>query len=150
MCKEHVVKESHQRLRIQCFGNFEVFVDEKPVTFPRKKSKELFAYLIDRRGSQVSMAEISSILWEDGEYNISRNNQIHSFLHDLVKTLDDLGEKDIIFKSRNAIAVDTSKFTCDAYDFINGDIMAINSYNGEYMYQYSWAEFSNGLFNKLD
>lgn len=137
------------KLRVQCFGSFEVFVKGKPLAFSRQKSKELFAYLIDRRGAQATMAEIASILWEDGRYDSSRNSQIHSFLHDLGKTLMAVGEKDIILRRRNAIAVDVSRIECDSYACLDGDPAAINAYFGEYMSQYPWAEFTTGSFAKL-
>ena len=142
------IPNSH-RFRVQCFGNFEVFIDGEPVSFPRQKSKELFAYLIDRRGAQSTMAEIANVLWEDGKYDISRNNQIHSYLHDLVKTLAALGEPDVISRKSNAIADDVTKLSCDAYDCLDGDPAAINKYTGEYMYQYSWAEFTTTALLKL-
>ncbi len=133
-----------KNLFIQCFGNFEVFLDGKPLSFHRKKSKEVLAYLIDRKGATVSISEIASILWEDGVFDISRTNQIHTFLHDLAKTFKAVGEDNILIKSRNAVSVDTSKFDCDFYDCIKGDPAAINEYTGEYMLQYSWAELTGG------
>lgn len=38
------------RIRAQTFGNFEIFVDDKPLHFSLSKTKELLAYLVDRRG----------------------------------------------------------------------------------------------------
>ena len=46
------------RLRVQTFGNFEVFWKEQPVRFERSKTRELFAYLIDRRGARSTMASL--------------------------------------------------------------------------------------------
>ena len=46
-----------KRVRVQTFGGFDIFVDGRPVTFKRAKSKELLAYLIDRRGVSVTAAE---------------------------------------------------------------------------------------------
>lgn len=46
-----------------------MFCGDEPLRFSRQRSKELLAYLIDRRGAQTSMAEIASVLWEDGQYN---------------------------------------------------------------------------------
>lgn len=144
-----VARPKSGKLRVQCFGSFEVFADGKPVSFPRRKSKELFAYLIDRRGVQVSMAEIAEALWEDGKYDLSRNNQIHSFLHDLIKTLDALGEKDVVLRQRNAISVDVSRVDCDVYLCMSGSPAAINAYTGEYMTQYAWAEFTAGTLTTM-
>lgn len=41
-------------IRIQTFGNFEVFVNEKPIVFERHKVKELLAYLVTRKGAYVT------------------------------------------------------------------------------------------------
>lgn len=41
-----VPKKDH-RLKVQTFGNFDVFMNGQAVHFARLKSKELFAYLID-------------------------------------------------------------------------------------------------------
>ena len=39
----HPLPEFNCRVRIQTFGNFEVFVDGRPLKFPRKKCKECLA-----------------------------------------------------------------------------------------------------------
>ena len=54
-----------QGLRIQTFGNFEVFADGRPPQFKYAKAKELLAYLVDRRGALCSNKEIIGILWEE-------------------------------------------------------------------------------------
>ncbi len=138
------VPSSSHRIYVQCFGNFEVFMDNKPIIFHRKKAKEVFAYLIDRKGASVSLAEIASVLWEDGMFGLSRANQIHTFLSDLVKTFKDLGEPNMIIKSRNAISVNVSLLDCDFYDCVGKNPATINQYTGEYMSQYSWAELTGG------
>ena len=38
-------------IKIQCFGNFEIFVGGRALAFKRSKSKELLAYLVDRNGA---------------------------------------------------------------------------------------------------
>ena len=54
-----------KNLQVKCFGNFEVFKDGVPVKFSRTKSKELFAYLVDREGAAVNVNELNAILWEE-------------------------------------------------------------------------------------
>ena len=44
--------------------------------------------------------------------------------------------------------MDISTFDCDLYDYEKGDVKAINSFHGEYMSQYSWAEYSLIFLNK--
>jgi len=138
----HVPAES--KIRVQTFGNFDVFIEGKPLIFGRLKAKEAFAYLIDRKGSAVTTAEIACILWEDKEYNRSLQNQTQVIISSMMKTLKDNGIGDIIIKKRNQIAVDKTKIKCDYYDFIDWDVTAVNTYAGEYMTNYSWAEMTAG------
>lgn len=130
-------------IRVQTFGNFDVFIDNKQVAFQREKAKELFAYLIDRNGAAITTGEIVSILWEDRPSDKTTLNQAHTIISSLKKTLKELGAGNIIIKTWNHIAIDTSKLKCDVYDFYKGDAIAVNSYRGEYMAQYSWAEMTN-------
>ena len=55
-------EEAHEKLRVQTFGNFAVFYRGQPVRFHRTRTRELFAYLIDRRGAGSTMGELVSIL----------------------------------------------------------------------------------------
>ena len=50
------------KVEVKTFGNFDVFVGDTLVTFEREKSKELLAYLIDRRGSSVTTEQISFLM----------------------------------------------------------------------------------------
>lgn len=50
--------------------------------------------------------------------------------------------EDVLLCRRNQFAIDPDKVECDYYKFLKKDVSAINSYRGEYMKQYSWAEFS--------
>ena len=136
------------RISIRCFGNFEVFADGKPAAFTRSKSKELFAYLVDRCGAGSTVAEIAAILWDDGQYSISRKNQIHNFFSELKKSLSALGLEDVLICSYNSYAIDRKLIDCDLYRCIGGDVAAINSYCGEYMAQHSWAELTAGMLTQ--
>ncbi len=137
------------RLRVQTFGNFEAFIGGKPLSFDREKAKELLAYLIDRNGASVTTAEIASVLWENIPYDRSTKNRVTSTVASLKKTLVKAGVGDILVKTWNHLAIDPSKIDCDLYNFLQGDVLAVNSYRGEYMSSYSWAELSNGaLFHQ--
>ncbi len=136
----HPLIQSQPDIFVRCFGNFEVFVRGEPVVFRRTKSKELFAYLVDNNGARVSMGELLSCLWEDGENSTSRNSQLRMFISDVRKTFEDLGFADVIVKEYNAVAVRTEMLSCDYFDFLNGDANAANAWRGEYMRQYSWGE----------
>ena len=140
----HPPAKETDALFIHCFGNFEVFYHGEPMMFKRSKSKELLAYLIDNKGAMVSMGELISALWEDGENSLSRNSQLRMFISDIRKTFEEAGLPDIILKEYNAVAVRTDKLPCDYFRFLKGDPEAVNAYHGEYMKQYSWSEMRIG------
>ena len=146
-----VVSKSDKRMLVQTFGNFEVFVDGTPLKFVSARSKELFAYLVDRRGTSATPVEIAAVLWEDKPYDKSLRNQIQAAISEMMKTLKECELGDMINKSWNQIAVDKSKIKCDYYDMLDMIPSAVNAYCGEYMANYSWAEMTAAaLSSKLN
>lgn len=131
-------------LRVQCFGTFEVFYQGKPVQFGRSLAKELFAYLIDRKGASANTAQICDILWEDSHDAARRHHYFRNLMAELKKVLQQCGSSDALICRRNSFAIDVDKLECDYYKFLKNDVTAINSYHGEYMTQYSWAEMTAG------
>lgn len=145
-----IVREENTlpEVRVHTFGNFDVFVDGKPLVFERNKAKELFAYLIDRKGAGASTAEIAAVLWENRVYDRGIRSQTTRTISVLRKALSNNGVGDILVKSWNSLAIATEKIVCDAYAYEKGEAWAVNSYRGEYMNNYSWAEFTNGIMQK--
>ena len=133
-----------KRVRILTFGNFDVFVDGSPVKFERKQAKEILAYLVDKRGTSATYPELAAVLWEDEEYDRTKQKNLQVYIASLVKTLNALGVHDLVLKSRQGILVNTGIVDCDYYRFLEGDVKAINSFTGQYMSAYSWAEFTVG------
>lgn len=136
-------------VRVQTFDGFEVFVGGKPLVFGRAKSKELLACLVDRRGAGLTTREACSLLWEDGEYNISRKNYFQTLVHDLRRTLRQAGVESILVRTHNSIAIHPEAIDCDSYRFLDGDVRAVNSYRHNYLPGYSWAEFSVARLERL-
>lgn len=141
-----LAEQTDKDVHVQTFGGFEIFVDGKALSFRRAKSKELFALLVDRRGASVTTREACAVLWEDGWYDRERKNYFHTILTDLKATLKEAGIEHVLIKKHNSIAVDASQLECDCYKFLKGDPVAVNSYRKDYMPNYSWAEFSVGMF----
>lgn len=127
---------STKKLQIKCFGNFEIFHDGEPVKFSYQKSKEVFAYLVDREGSLINMNEINAVMWEEDHKSYLRN-----LIADIQQTLKSIDCSDIFIKKRNGCAIDTSKVDCDAYEYKKDNPNAVRMYRGEYMIQYPWAVF---------
>ena len=51
-----------QKIRFQCFGNFEAFVDNKPLVFKRAKTKELFINGLQEFWVSIPLARNSLVL----------------------------------------------------------------------------------------
>ena len=136
-------RQEPDKIQVRCFGYFEIYWHGKPVSFGRKQTKELFAFLVDRN-SICSSEEISDALWE-GDTNIKAcKTRLRGLLHDLKGTLSEMGMNNIVIRRRDAVGIDSSFLDCDYYRFLKGDIQAVNAFRGEYMKQYSWAESTLG------
>lgn len=132
------------KLRVQCFGHFEVFWRDQPVIFMRKQSKELFAFLIDREGAACTSEEIAAALWEDESDMKTAGERIRKLISDLKATLQKIGMEDVLIRQRRQLAVRRDLIDCDYYRMLEGDMTAVNAYRGEYMADYSWAELTAG------
>ena len=135
---EDLKPNSDKLLQVKCFGNFEVFKDGVPLKFKRQKSKELFAYLVDREGASTNMNELNAILWEE-----DKNSYLRNLIADIQDTLKEVDAQDVFVKRHNECFIDITKIDCDAYEYKNNNPDAIRSYRGEYMIQYSWALFND-------
>lgn len=134
--------KSSALLRVQCFGNFDVFTpDNEPLHFERSKSKEVFAYLVHRNGSSCTIKEIAAALFEDEPYDLKQQSYLQKIVSSMMKSLKKAGAEKAVFKKYNSLAVNTSVIDCDYYRFKELDPGAVNSYYSEYMTQYYWAEF---------
>lgn len=141
----HGPEDSGARLRVQCFGNFEAFgPDGKPLRFARRGAKELFAYLVARRGAGATLGELCSALW-DGEDDIEKKKPyVRTYFAALKKTLAGVGMAGAVRHTRDSYAVNTGMLECDYYRFLAMDPVAVNSYRSEFMSQYAWAEMFIG------
>ena len=127
--------EQKKRVRFHCFGNFEVFCDEKPVEFHFSRTKELLAYLVDRNGASVTAQQVLAAAFED---SISRV-YLYQLRGDLMQTLADLGVSDILHEMRGSIAIRRDRVECDYFDFLDGKS---DRRPTEYMTQYSFGEYT--------
>ena len=133
-----------KRLKVQAFGNFEVYLDGKPVVFKYRRTKELFAYLVDRLGAMCTVGEIIGILFEDES---GREDYFQKLRRDLLSTLEELGCENAIIHKRGMLGVVISEIQCDYYDCLSNKRDLASCYFGEYMTQYSFAEYTNAQLN---
>ena len=129
-----------RRLKVQTFGNFEAYIDGKPLDFKYRRTKELLAYLIDRAGAMCTVGEIIGILFEDEG---GREDYFQKLRRDLLSTLEDAGCESAIVHKRGMLGVVVSEIQCDYYDCLSNKKDFASCYFGEYMAQYSFAEYTN-------
>ena len=129
-------------LTVRCFGSFEVYADGVPLHFRRSKTKEMLAYLVDRRGAIVSSRELCTLLWENDAEDGRNLNYMHHLLGDLRKRLKEVGAESVLRSPAQGYSVDPSLLDCDYYRFLDGDPDALRQFTGEYMTNFSWAEYT--------
>ena len=135
----HPLEKTMPRIFVRTFGDFDVFVDGRVVTnFGRSKAKELFAYLVSKRGGTANKQELVAVLFGD-KHTRSIQDYFKKVFRELMDTLREYGIEKIIIKGYNEYAVDVNSFDCDLYDYDKGLPEAINAYKGEFMAQYEWA-----------
>ena len=137
------------RIYARTFGNFDLYVDGKPVVFARAKSKELLACLIDRQGGYVTRAAAFAALFEDEPYTRKRQKYFDVIIRSLRATLEDCGIGNIFEMNRGGLRICPEKLDCDAYRFFSGEENAIKSYRGEYMNAYSWANVMEAYMDRV-
>ena len=135
------IRQKEKPLTVKCFGNFEVYAKGEKLTFKRSKTKELFAFLIDRNGAGVTVAEIGVALWEDDEDKMNPN-YIHQLFRDLRQSLEAVGVEDIFERKNYFYSIKPEKLDCDYYSYLK---TGKPEFRGEYMSQYSWAEETCGM-----
>ena len=137
-----VVQE--KRIFVRCFGNFEVYMDGIPLRFKYERTKEMLAYLVDRKGALCSNGELVEVLFGDDK---NHDVYLRSLRKDLVDTLSAGNCGQVIAQQRGRLGIIPGEISCDYYDWCNGEHTA-GTYAQEYMSQYSWGEYTNGLLQR--
>ena len=125
---------------IRTFGYFDVFVGGKPIAFRNKKSKELLALLVDRRGGFISSDEAVSFLWEDEfvtAVTLSRYRKVALRLKNL---LEEYGIADIVESVDGKRRIVPERVSCDLYEYLEGEQEHKSLFTGSYLSNYSWGE----------
>ena len=133
-------QKNRKRVFAQTFGNFELFVDGKPVAFKYSRTKEIVALLVNNRGAQTTNGEIIGCLWEDDGDPEKKASYLSNLRQDLQNTLKKLRLTDIIVKQRGSLSIAADRIECDLYDWLAQKRESRYAYLGDYMNQYSWAE----------
>ena len=124
-------------LTVKCFGNFEVYAKEEMLQFKRSKTKELFAFLVDRNGAGMTAKQICAVLFSDDTDDNKNAAYIRQLVLDLKNTLKTVGAESILCHDTPYYRIDTNLLKCDYFNYLE---TGKPEFHGEYMSQYSWAE----------
>ena len=145
--RERTGERQVPHIAVQTFGNFDLIVDGERVCFARAKSKELFAFLVDKKGIRVSRAEVFQRLWPGEEYTRPRQKQLDVIIRSLRATLREYGISEILQLERGTLRIVPQVIDCDMYRLFAGDVRYENEYQGEYMTPYAWANLTEGYID---
>ena len=148
LSQRKAVQPKHH-IMVRTFGEFDLTVDGKVVSFSRAKAKELFAYLIDRHGGYVTRAFLYAALFEEKVYDRPAQKYLDVIIRSLRQTLQKAGIGEILEMSGGSLRICPEKLECDLYQFLDGNIDAIKAYRGEYMNAYSWASLTEALADRV-
>ena len=131
------VRKKEKLLEAKCFGNFEIYVKGESVSFKRSRTKELFAFLVDRRGAGMTVKQICAVLFPDDTDDVKNTVYLRQLIMDLKNTLKTVGADAAFCHETPFYRVDTSLIKCDYFSYLE---TGKPEFLGEYMTQFSWAE----------
>ena len=134
------IKGIHQKaklLTVKCFGNFEVYAKNETLMFKRLKTKELFAFLVDRNGAGMTAKQICAVLFPGDTDDTKNSAYLRQLVMDLKNTLKSVGAEAVLCHETPCYRLDTTLLKCDYFSYLE---IGKPEFHGEYMTQYSWAE----------
>ena len=131
------VRHKERQITVKCFGNFEVYVKNQKLMFKRLKTKELFAFLVDRNGAGMTAKQICAVLFPDDTDDNKNAAYLRQLVLDLKNTLRSVGAESVLCHETPCYRIDTTLIRCDYISYLE---TGKPEFHGEYMTQYSWAE----------
>ena len=131
------IRNKEKLLTVKCFGNFEVYAKNEMLVFKRLKTKELFAFLVDRNGAGMTAKQICAALFPDDTDEAKNSAYLRQLVMDLKNTLKAVGAEAVLCHETPCYRVDTNLLKCDYFSHLE---TGKPEFHGEYMMQYSWAE----------
>jgi two-component SAPR family response regulator len=131
------IRQKAKLLTVKCFGNFEVYAKNEALVFKRLKTKELFAFLVDRNGAGMTAKQICAVLFPDDTDDTKNSAYLRQLVMDLKNTLRAVGAESVLCHETPCYRIDTNLVKCDYFSHLE---TGKPEFHGEYMTQYSWAE----------
>ena len=133
-------KRQEKRVRVQMFGRFDVFVDDKVLHFQNKKSKELLALCMDHKGGIVTMEEATDKLWPDRPYDERVKRLYRKAIGSVQEVLEEAGINGFFESGRGSCHVHIGDIQCDYYTYLSNPVQYEDLFQEEYLFDYEWGE----------
>ena len=131
------LRKKEKLLTVKCFGNFEVYAQGETLLFKRLKTKELFAFLVDRNGAGMTAKQICAVLFPLDTDDTKNAAYLRQLVMDLKNALKLVGAEAVLCHETPCYRIDTDLIKCDYISYLE---TGKPEFHGEYMTQYSWAE----------
>ena len=101
------ISKTKPRIRVQC-SPFAVFIDDELFNFERKKTMELFAYLVYKKGVYCTNGAMITALWNDD----NKQAYLRKLLGDMNESFRRVGIVDVITKKYGMACVNMNMIRC--------------------------------------
>ncbi|MBQ0079004.1 MAG: hypothetical protein KBS66_03800 [Eubacterium sp.] len=81
------------------------------------------------------------VLWEDEE-PLDGKKYLYQLIYHLKSVLKEAGFDNVLMAMNDGYSIDKTQIDCDYFNYLDGDENAKRAFCGEYMFQYSWAEYT--------
>jgi len=129
-----------RRVHFHTFGRFDMFIDGNVVPFTNAKAKELLALCVDHVGGNVTMEEAIDKLWEDRCYDKNVKSLYRKAVIYLNALFRSYHLSEVFQNGRGFCHINKSMVSCDYYSYLEKDPKVLDSFNEEYLFDYSWGE----------
>jgi two-component SAPR family response regulator len=106
--------QPHEKPFIQCFGDFEVFLDGEALAWKNSKAKEILAFLVHKKGVPVNWEKIADAVWPEYDSGKAQTN-FHATTYLLRKKLAEAGISQLMESRRGNYRIVTDEVNCDTY-----------------------------------
>ncbi len=132
-------QRQRKRIYVQTFGTFSIFKDGKPLSLTGK-AKEILAFLVAARGNEMSNRMIYTTLWEGRPYSNREMQTYYNALRRLKQTLEDEDIGNLLISTTRGHMINTELIDCDYYSWMDMNPGRGESFEGEFLTDYSWSE----------
>lgn len=131
------------RVVIKTIPTLGVTVDGRPLHISAAKPRELLALLVDKGLSGITTGEGIACLWPERANDANTQSLMRMTYKRLADALEEAGVGYIIESRENRRFLRVEEVDCDLYRILNGDKYTAESYGGQYLMEYAWAEERN-------